>query len=1237
MKTYFIGTEQDIVQGGNGIIEDQTYFNPNYSRVAIDCTLAKPIIISLAEVFNASTITDTDFLYEPFWLKFTIKMGFTQANKLWNGIIIYERDWPVIEKDSVFILKSVEYNKIGIDGYTIIADTQSSSHLDVEALIPLLDSNLHTVSIGFTGQRYGNCFIYLDDILIYQKETYGAHWAFGHSIEIYGAQEELDGILVDVKTGISEIIVSDFPLQGKHVKTLSAIDYGSKKDLVGTVESISEKGLDTLGVSASTFPAISTFIKENIVESNIYALSIATKLGINLPNNLFKTVLKLGDNEVYVPVQHDLISDNASVFKIFDKNPITNLPFTKDDINTLEFGAMFAEEIPEPLIFTVFIEDYDQQFTYPIRPIEQPKALVNIYLEHNISVNDSEFVYRTIELDEGDYTINVTETSGDPDLYISLSQLPTRSIYDYSSTNGGPDTVTIRLQQPSTVNIGIYGWDATITLLRVDALVVIEGSSPIVSFSIDWGDGTENLIEDSFSHLLKHSYASPGTYDITVLGRNCVPCCGLNDTYLYDLLPDNTYYDEASKIIGIKKFGKIVGTMGNDWSHAFNSCYNLASIAADTQIADNVTVLDYFFAYCDKLNANIDHWDVSNIESMYSMFTSCDIFNTPLNSWDITNCKNITYMFSGTKAFNQDLSNWNIGNKNSLRGLFSSGVYNSSLSLWDVSKVIDISNMFNYNNKFNQQLNSWNTENLVITDYTFSRAIFNQELNSWKMGSVESINGMFYYATYFNKDLYNWDTSNVRESAYAFSYSVFNKEINSWNVKKIANMSYMFYKNTKFNLPLNMWETNSLKNTSGMFYYSYFNQELNTWNMSNVTNINQMFSNAYYFNRELSNWDVSNCNGFSQTFDNAVRFDYNISCWNVTHITYEPYYFGRSSPFYSRDSNSDGIYEFRPKWGQAPNPTCMMYNYRVKIIDSVTKLPIQNVYCIKNNIYRFTDADGMILFLDQPEATLKFSAVLYDYYPRVLRIAYVDDNIYTVELALTDIVRPFIYKILPYQKAYDIKVRLSQEVALLIDWGNGVISGYDNFTNELIGIGYLDDKLKTIKIYGMSPAPYFARPDSVNRLQDIVSWGYIVGATDWSYSFAGSQSLSSVSARDSIGSNVTNISHMFDGASKFNGHIENWRTPQITNMEGTFKNATTFNRMLICWEVMQIPSKPLDFSTNCPLLPEYHPYWGQDHDATCHGGISNTITEYSVVVAEPALRENAYIVNAIKLYVVVAE
>jgi len=78
------------------------------------------------------------------------------------------------------------------------------------------------------------------------------------------------------------------------------------------------------------------------------------------------------------------------------------------------------------------------------------------------------------------------------------------------------------------------------------------------------------------------------------------------------------------------------------------------------------------------------------------------------------------------------------------------------------------------------------------------------------------------------------------------------------------------------------------------------------------------------------------------------------------------------------------------------------------------------------------------------------------------------------------------------------------------------------------------------------------------------------------------------------------MGHMFYNTESFNQNIDNWDVSKVNNMFKMFYETASFNQDISNWCVEQIPTLPTDFSTGCPLLPEYHPNWGEECDTTAY-------------------------------------
>ena len=119
------------------------------------------------------------------------------------------------------------------------------------------------------------------------------------------------------------------------------------------------------------------------------------------------------------------------------------------------------------------------------------------------------------------------------------------------------------------------------------------------------------------------------------------------------------------------------------------------------------------------LNANLNHIDVSNVESMDFMFYD-SAFNGNISKWDVSNVESMEYMFMESK-FNKAISKWDVSNVKNMSGMFAYSKFNKDISKWDVSNVKNMSYMFE-GAKFNKDISKWDVSNVKNMSYMFEGA-----------------------------------------------------------------------------------------------------------------------------------------------------------------------------------------------------------------------------------------------------------------------------------------------------------------------------------------------------------------------------------------------------------------------------------------------------------------------------------------------------------------------------------
>ncbi|MFO0970879.1 MAG: BspA family leucine-rich repeat surface protein [Candidatus Saccharimonadales bacterium] len=370
----------------------------------------------------------------------------------------------------------------------------------------------------------------------------------------------------------------------------------------------------------------------------------------------------------------------------------------------------------------------------------------------------------------------------------------------------------------------------------------------INGYEVDWGDG--NTQSTSSSNPI-HTYASPGTYTIRVMGD--IRSFNANST------------GNPAKLLTVEQWGDV------EWrsmDFAFWNAANLQINAVDAPDLSRVTSLLNMFFNATSFNSDISQWDTSTITNMTGMFNGATSFNQSLNGWDTSNVINMNNMFILASSFNSDISQWDTSNVESMNTMFSNTPFNQPLNDWNTSKVRSMVGMFQNNTTFNQPLNDWDTT------------------------ALEWSGNMFYYATSFNQPLNNWDTSKVTDMGWMFGgASSFNQPLDSWDTSSLTYTTYTFAGATSFN------------------------QSLSNWDMSNVTNMVSMFAGATSFNQSLASWDMQNVRWATVALNNTAlsmeNYDFTLAGWAAQDLQNDVYLGAAPTKYcYSADARQSIINDY---------------------------------------------------------------------------------------------------------------------------------------------------------------------------------------------------------------------------------------------------------------------------------------------------------------------------------------
>jgi len=218
-------------------------------------------------------------------------------------------------------------------------------------------------------------------------------------------------------------------------------------------------------------------------------------------------------------------------------------------------------------------------------------------------------------------------------------------------------------------------WDTTNTGIgssNADQIKLPLEATGTYNFTVNWGDGNEDIITAYDQAEVTHTYASSGSYDISISGT--IRGFRFNDA------------GDKLKLTDISQWGDL--RVGNNNGY-FLGCSNFNSTATDSLDLTGTTNMSYMFYSASAFNGDISAWDVSSITNMYAMFHSASAFNGDISAWDVSSITNMSYMFRYASAFNGDISAWDVSSVTNMEDMFydvtlTTNIYDNILISWAI-------------------------------------------------------------------------------------------------------------------------------------------------------------------------------------------------------------------------------------------------------------------------------------------------------------------------------------------------------------------------------------------------------------------------------------------------------------------------------------------------------------------------------------------------------------------------
>lgn len=693
------------------------------------------------------------------------------------------------------------------------------------------------------------------------------------------------------------------------------------------------------------------------------------------------------------------------------------------------------------------------------------------------------------------------------------------------------------------------------------------------NYNVYWEQVGNPTINGTLSNQLGGvtiTFPTPGVYRVEISGT------------FTSIQFNNT--GDRQKILTIEQWGSLVWT---SFRWGFFGCSNLTIPATDAPNLSNGPNMQQMFQGASSFNQPINHWDVSNVTDMRAMFQFATSFNQPLNNWNTGNVQNMLAMFAGASSFNQNIGNWNVSNVISMGRMFGDAInFNQNIGSWDVSNVIFMSEMFAGATSFNQDIGSWDVGSVTdmsgmfwnatsfnqyiggwnVSQVTnigtlsitrggmFQNAItFNQDISSWDVSSVTNMQKTFAGATSFNQNIGAWNVSNVTNMTSMFEgASAFNQNIGSWNVSNVTNMFGMFFGATVFNQPIGSWNVGNVTDMFGMFSGTVaFNANISSWNVSSVTNMRQMFTNAIAFNQPIGGWDISNVNNIQSMFSGATSFNQNLGSWDVSNISDMTQVFFGASAF----NQNLGTWNVT----NVANMTNMLFssglstaNYDATLIGWASQPVRSNVTLGVNGLTYCGGEVARNTLITTHNWIISGDTKLCGIQPFIT--TWKTDN--PGASASNQITIP------TTGGGYNYNIYWEQV-------GNPALNGTLNNQTGNTTITFPSIGTYRVEISGSFPRIFFGSGGDPQKLLTVQQWGNI-NWTSMQRAFmdCSNLTLSAVDAPNLSG--VTDISFMFNGATSFNGNIDNWDVSNVVDMTGMFDGATSFNQPIDSWDVSNV-------------------------------------------------------------------
>lgn len=328
----------------------------------------------------------------------------------------------------------------------------------------------------------------------------------------------------------------------------------------------------------------------------------------------------------------------------------------------------------------------------------------------------------------------------------------------------------------------------------------------VTNVTVNWGDGTSNLITAYNQAELLHGYSSSGTYQITLDGS----FSGIRFANAGDKL----------KLSSIDNWGN------NQWlkfDSSFHGCTNMVANYIDNPDTSIVTNMSRMFFGCTNFNGAVE-FDTSNVTNLFYMMYNCSTFNQPIN-WNTSNVnssQSFSHTFDGCTVLNSSFNLTDTSNAKNFSFMFYRCISFNQPINFNVTSGTNLSGMFHTCDVFNQEITFNAPVCTSISSILQGSHAFNQPINITSSSLLTNCSRMMVTCSAFNSSITISDTSGVTNMTSMFQQcTVFDQDISSLQINALTTAANMMLLNgfskTNYDLLLVAWDAYG---TSGVTFHA---------------------------------------------------------------------------------------------------------------------------------------------------------------------------------------------------------------------------------------------------------------------------------------------------------------------------------------------------------------------------------------------------------------------------------